>query len=183
MARYYRYRKYSRRFRRKGIWSSRINQIQEFQGTAGHTDYILQGNLVENPAQTSSTISQKYTVKNINFQFELTQGNPGQLNSSAQEFTVYIMFVPQGYIPTGLPSAYVDLPYNHPEWILCHKFIGQLYTPAATTVPQKFRMSSRLARKLDTGDRIIYLALGKNNGGQEAYVSLNGLVKYNSKSN
>jgi hypothetical protein len=181
MARYYRYRKYSRRYRRKGIWSSRINTVYEGQTAGAGDQYILQGNLVQNPAQNENTISSKYTVKNIDFQFEILQ-NPGQGDYAAQMFSVYIMYVPQGYVPTGVPSAYFDLPNNHPEWIMAHRYIGNLY-PQAGNYRSKFTMSSRLARKLDTGDRIIYLAIGQNGSGASATVSLKGLVKYNSKSN
>ena len=183
MARYTRYRKYSRRYRRKGIWSNRISNISGSQSAAPGAEYIIYYNLAQNPQQNNDTISNKYTVKNINLQLEIS-GEVGTLND-VENLQAFICFVPQGYIPTGVPSAYRDLPYNHPEWIMAHRFIGAPQSDTSNYYPP-LRISSRLARKLDTGDRIVLIILGNNTAeGFEtsSTIDYRGIVKYVTKAN
>lgn len=179
MARYRRYRKYSRR---RHIWSSRISNIQGSQLATSGNDYIVYYNLCQNPAQSESTISQKYTVKNIHVSLNLNNSsNAAQPNINNLQF--FVCYVPQGYIPTGVPSSYKDLPYSHPEWIMAHRFIGQLPTPSATGTYTTWNIRSRLSRKLDTGDRVVLIILGTNNSGSSYTLDYKGIVKYVTKSN
>lgn len=177
MARYRRYRKYSRRNRK--TWSTRLNNFSGQQSAAPQSNYVIYTNLCQNPAQDVNTVSQLYTVKNINCQVNLWG------SSAINNLQAYVMYVPQGYIPTGVPSAYGSLPYDHPEWIMAHRFIGR---PQATNsgVTEQLRLFSRLARKLDTGDRIVMIILGTNttaSGGSSVTLAYDGLVKFNTKAN
>lgn len=178
MAKYTRYRKYSRR--RKGIWSSRISNITGEQLATANSQYVIYYNLCSNPSQSDSTVSNKYTVKNINTQLELSTEN--EYNNAIENLQAFVCYIPQGYVPTGTPSAYADVPYNHPEWIMAHRFIGSAQSDGNNFFPP-LRISSRLARKLDTGDRVVLILLGNNTSGASATLQYRGVVKYVTKAN
>ena len=151
-----------------------MTNIQGSQSVANQGDLIVSYNLCQNPGQTDSTVSNKYTVKNIDLQLAYVAN---QLFTNLQAF---ICFIPQGAVPTGTPSAYADVPYNHPEWIMVHRFYG----PSANqngSFPVKIK--TRLSRKLDTGDRIVLIILGTNAVGSTNTFEYQGVVKYNTKAN
>lgn len=180
-------RRYRRRFRKKN-WSTRLTNFTGSQLATAANNFIIYQNLAQNPAQSVDTVSNLFTVKNINCQVEL-QGSASQIIENLQ---AYIMYIPQGYVPTGTPGAYADIPFDHPEWIMAHRYYGSpniefQQTPGTTANTPGFpplRLRSRLARKLDTGDRIIILILGNNTSQtQSAELNYSGLVKYNTKAN
>lgn len=153
------------------------------QSAAGGSNYIIYQNLCQNPAQDVNTVSQLFTVKNINCQVEMEGEGTYQLIENLQ---AYVIFVPQGYVPTGAPSAYETLPFDHPEWIMAHRYYGSAQHQLNSTTPgfPPIRLSSRLARKLDTGDRVILLILGTNTSGDASTtLDYRGLVKFNTKAN
>jgi len=176
---YRRYRKYSRRNRKS--WSTRLLTFKGAQSVAPGIAYVIYSNLCQNPAQDINTVSNLYTVKNINCQVELE--GEGQI----ENLQAYIMYVPQGYVPTGVPSEYANLPFDHPEWIMAHRFYGSPQREGSNITPgfPPLRLFSRLARKLDTGDRVILLILGENTNAGTASITLDyqGLVKFNTKAN
>ena len=178
MAKYRRYRKYTRR---RHIWSSRLQNFSGAQSVATNTEFVIYYNLCSNPVQSQDTVSQKYTVKNISCQMELATEDyidPRYV----ENLQAYICFIPQGYIPTGTPSAYADVPYNHPEWIMAHRYFGSCLQDMNVFYPP-LRLRTRLARKLDTGDRIVLIILGKNTKTETATLSYQGIVKYVTKAN
>ena len=177
MAKYRRYRKYTRR---RHIWSSRLQNFSGEQLAAQNVDFVIYYNLCSNPVQTQDTVSQKYTVKNINCQMEIA--GPGLEMGSIENLQAFICFIPQGYVPTGTPSAYADVPYNHPEWIMAHRYFGSCQNDSVPYYPP-LRLRTRLARKLDTGDRIVLIILGKNNYQGTAQIEYQGVVKYVTKAN
>lgn len=179
MAKYYYKKRYYRK--RKGIWSTRISNITGSQLIGSNSDAIIYYNLCQNPSQTDSTVSNKYTVKNVNLQLELSAESSAS-TSDLENFQAYIMYIPQGYVPTGVPSAYGTLPFDHPEWIMTHRFIGQAQGDNTNYFPP-LKISSRLARKLDTGDRIVLIILGHNQNSSSNTIQYRGLVKYNTKAN
>lgn len=183
MARYTRYRRYSRRFRRKGIWSSRITNFTGSQSATAGNQFVIYQNLTTNPSQSEDSVSIKYTVKNINAAIQLESSG----TASVENLQAYVMYIPQGYIPTGVPGAYADAPYQHPEWIMAHRFIGSAQYDATNIAVQPgfpaLRLSSRLSRKLDTGDRIVLIILGSNTATSSVTLDYQGLVKYNTKAN
>lgn len=181
MARYRRRRLTYRRKRHS--WSTRIFNFSGAQSVAQGQQYIIYYNLCQNPAQTNDTISQKYTVKNIDISVELeSEDTNGQLYINNLQY--FVCFIPQGYVPTGVPSAYADVPYNHPEWIMAHRYIG---TPTNRQDPgyAPTRIRSRLSRNLDTGDRIVLIILGNNTSTQANSYTVNyrGITKFNTKAN
>lgn len=175
MAKYRRYRKYTRRNRK--TWSTRLTNISVSQLTTAGVPFFIYRTLATNPAQDDNTVSQRFTVKNVHAQvnIELTDG----LNTVVENLQHYIMYVPQGY------TLNESTPYDHPEWIMAHRFLGSPLPDANNYYPPQ-TLFSRLARKLDTGDRVVYLLLGSNTGsgsGNNATIYVNGIVKLNTKAN
>lgn len=181
MARTRRSRRYYRRNRKS--WSSRITEFSGSQSAA--QKYIIYQNICSNPSQDNLTVSNLYTVKNIDCQFELSCPDANMSLPEVENLQFYVMYVPQGYIPTGVPSAYAGLPFDHPEWIMAHRFVGSP-TSDANQIIKSYKIKTRLARKLDTGDRVILLILGDNvHSPQNVAFTLayQGLVKYVTRAN
>lgn len=151
MAKYTRYRKYSRRSRNK--WSPNIaHTIGEIVNAQPASTFFNSYVLSFNPVQTNTTVPQIFTVKNIEFN--------GTFESSSAAGTIeglcaFIMFVPQGM---NITASYDT---EHPEYIMAMKFFG---SPSQDSVQQyqPLRIKSRLARKLNTGDSIILYLKGHN---------------------
>jgi len=178
MARYQRYRKYSRR-RFGKRWSTRLSSINVTQLVAANQQFFVFRTLATNPAQDDNTVSQRFTVKNVNVQVNIEDAaSSGTTTPSIVEnLQHYILYIPQGYTLTA------DTPFEHPEWIMAYRFIG---SPVSDTNPgyAPLRISTRLSRKLDTGDRIVYLLIGSNQStGVSSTIYVSGLVKLNTKAN
>lgn len=171
------------RRRRRNSWSTRIFNFSGAQSVAQQQQYVIYYNLCQNPAQTNDTISQKYTVKNIDVSVELEpEGLTAQAYINNLQF--FVCFIPQGYIPTGVPSAYAGVPFDHPEWIMAHRYVGSPVHPSDPGYAP-LRVRSRLSRNLDTGDRVVLIILGTNTTTQSNSYTINyrGLVKFNTKAN
>lgn len=176
MAKYTRYRKYSRRNRRK-TWSTRLTNISVSQLANPGVGFFVYRTLATNPAQDDNTVFQRFTVKNVHAQvnIELQSGSV----DTVENLQHYIMYVPQGY------TLSESLPYDHPEWIMAHRFLGSPQPDQSNYYPPQ-TLFTRLARKLDTGDRIIYLLLGTHTGSstsQSVTLLVNGIIKLNTKAN
>lgn len=181
MARYLRTRKYSRYNRRK-TWSSRISNIRGAQSVTANNNLIVYYDLCKNPEQSESSVSNKFTVKNVHLQLELAHSATANSDpSQIENLQAYIVYIPQGYAGEA-PSEYANIPFAHPEWIMTYRYIGSCQ-PDTPYYPS-LKMFSRLSRKLDTGDRITLIILGNNTSSQYSNtVSYQGLVKYNTKAN
>lgn len=127
--------------------------------------------LVLNDVDGFSNLSVKNFATNLICELPLSPGN-----ANVEEVGYYIMFVPEGYTPAA------NFPFIHPEWIMNYSYIG---TPLADNVPVGFniRKTSRKARKLKPGDKIILFVLASNTTTTSADLNINGLVKYYSKRN
>ena len=171
------------KYYKKHTWSTRISNIGGAQSVAPNAKCIIYYNLCQNPVQNADTVSNKYTVKNIDLQLEVSVADVSSGNGLLENFQAFICYIPQGYIPTGTPSAYEDVPFNHPEWIMTHRYIGNPLADNSTSY-LPLHIKSRLARKLDTGDRIVLIILGANQGTPSSMtIDYRGLVKYNTKAN
>ena len=171
----------SRRYRRRsGRWAPNIVKISSTnQATTG--EWFNAEELVTNPTNTSSGISQSFTVKN--FEINFTIETEGLSSSNALEsITAYIMFVPQGM--TVSSSYYAD----HPEYILAYKFLGSPNSPYFTVTSssttkyerqqyQPYRIKTRMSRRLQTGDKIILYIQGSNQDVTQNY-NIDGLVRW-----
>ena len=138
--------------------------------------------LATNPVQDITTTSQVFTTKNFDISFTLEQSsNTGSgVNSSLiEDITAYVMYVPQGMNVTSL--------YNnqHPEYVLNYKYYGSPATDSNQTY-QPYKIRTRLARKLNTGDSII-LFLKYNYASQTGVTGtifeLHGVVRWWTKAN
>ena len=169
--RYYRRRRY---YRKRKIWSSNISKIQSTSQSAQSGNFNNYITLCENPVQSNSSISQKYTVKNIelSYQFEVATASV----ESLENICVYIMYVPQGMDVTNSLVTY------HPEYIMAYRYLG---TPNddGDNYRNPLFIKTRLSRTLNTGDRIMLVLNGYNQS--TSYVSYNmfGIVRWWSKAN
>lgn len=166
---------YRRRYRRRGRWSSNIQPISEtFTAEPGVTGNSY--TIAQNPAQSNNTVSIQYTAKNIEAAFciETLQSTTGAID----DLTYYIMYVPQGY------TISLDLPLNHPEWIMAYKFIGNSQMYVSNSNPYQVpKIKTRLARRLNTGDSIIFLWTANNNGTSSISFKESGLLRWWTKAN
>lgn len=172
MARYYRKRRIYKKS--KARWSSRITNINDQQTVPANGQLFFGRALATNPAQEVTTISQKYTVKNVWMQFNLESNLEG---SSVDNTQIFVLYIPQGYTATA------NTPYEHPEWIMAYRYIG---TPTASNQPGygPLIVKSRLARTLDTGDEIKWMLLGVNSSaGNAQTVNIRGIIRFNTKAN
>lgn len=167
-------RRYRRFYKRKGKWSTRLTNINVTQQVNGGIQFFVFRTLATNPVQDDNTVSQRFTVKNVQCQIEIQQtgGEQAGINFCQQ----YILFIPQGYQLTA------DTPYEHPEWIMAHRYLGSPVENDTPYFPAQ-RFTTRLARKLDTGDRVVYLFSGTNTSQSQSTINVNGVVKLNTKAN
>lgn len=180
MARFRRYRKYTRRNRAR--WCSNIQEIETQKYTAPQNgasgDSIT---LVSNPIQLQTAVSQIYTVKNIECSF--TFSSEYFSSRYLEDLAVYIMFVPQGMNLTN------DYNLQHPEYIMAYKYIGSPTLESTNNnAPgqqyQPVKIKTRLARKLNSGDQIILFWKLKNQSITENYdYEIGGLIRWWTKAN
>jgi len=150
MAKYRRYRKYSRRS--YGKWAANIQEISNTILTLDQGVNYTTYTLAFNPTQLNTAVSQTFTVKN----FEISSIINIPLESGGtlrhwEDFAAYIMFVPQGM---NVTASYNN---EHPEYIMAYKFLGKPGNEYTTTGQQfqPVKVKSRLSRKLQSGDSII----------------------------
>lgn len=172
-------------YRRKGRWSANIKTLTSQAIQAGIGTFFGVTDLCTNPVQTDNSVSQQYTVKNVEVSFEIDFPN-GQASALAginiEALVTYIMFVPQGMTVTE------TYPNTHPEYIMAYKFYGSpnyeftandIVNPGRNAV----RVKTRLSRRLQTGDKIILLIVGNNNGNNSVNLDYNGIVRWWTKAN
>jgi len=169
-------KKVIRKYYKKGRWSANIKNIQETLDVDKDQTFFYNQILCENPPQAQNSVSQQYTAKNFEFTFELESTSNDEL--WFENLMGYIMFVPQGY------NVDDQLPFKHPEWIMAYKYYG---SPKADETPLPiFRIRTRLARRLQTGDSIIFLLIGRTQaweGTSKKRLNPKGLVRWWTKAN
>lgn len=174
-------RRYSRRYRRRSArWSPNItNILSSIAAAEPGAAFFGTIDLAVNPAQSNQSVSQTFTVKNIELTIQLeTPSSTGW--SVIENATGYIMYVPQGMQVT------VDYATQHPEYIMAYRYIGTPENESAASasgVRNPLRVRSRLARKLQTGDSIVFLIVGVNTGSASQNVDVRGLVRWWTKAN
>ena len=171
-------RKYIRRryYRRKGRWSANIKTLTEQAiNTASNSSFYGATDLCSNPVQLDTTVSQQYTCKNIELSFEIESSSTNELN--IEGLTSYIMFVPQGMIVTE------TYPNTHPEYILAYRYIGSPTIDGQQPGRLPVKIKTRMARRLQTGDKIILLVVGTNTSTDAPVLRFGGLVRWWTKAN
>lgn len=168
-------RKISRRYRRRrGRWSVNIKNIEQSHSLQPG----INGNSIDlclNPIQSDITVSQQYTVKNIELSV-FSEQIDNNLAGDIEGIEHYIMYVPQGM---NLTTEYN---LEHPEYIMAYYYQGN---PVDDKTPTGYRLKikSRMARRLQTGDRIIYFYKCRNTYTQQISLNTRGLVRWWTKAN
>lgn len=171
-------RRYSRRYRRRSTrWSPNIANLLSTVAAPADSSFYGTIELATNPVQSNQSVSQSFTVKNVELtlQLECVNGYNWLENCAG-----YIMYVPQGMNIT------VDYPQQHPEYIMAYRFIGSPDYESANTASTRnaVRVRTRLARKLQTGDSIIFFIAGVNITNANSFsVEIHGLVRWWTKAN
>lgn len=162
---------------KKGKWSPNIYTIGTTNLTAYSGSFFVKQELAKNPVQSINTISQVYTVKNVELNFELSTPAQQELNG----IIVYIMYAPQGIT---VNENYAN---EHPEYIMAYRFLGKAnnYSSSAPQNPGRnaIKVKSRLSRKLQTGDSIVLLIVGQNTSSTSNYLYLSGIFRWWTKAN
>lgn len=162
-------------YRPRGKWSANIKTLtaQTINANAS-SSFFSTSDLCANPIQVESTVSQQYTVKNIELSYEIETDNFYYIEG----LTAYIMYVPQGMTITE------TYPNQHPEYIMAYRFLGSPNRDEGTT-PNRLpsRIKTRLARRLQTGDKIVLLIVGLNEYNSAQTLKFNGLIRWWTKAN
>ena len=183
MAKYRRYRKYSRRSHAK--WSPNIQEIATTTVTAPRNSTFYQTFVLSfNPTQVNTAVSQIYTVKRIECSFYI-DSDIGTYPQDIEDVAAYIMFVPQGMNVTQNYNV------QHPEYIMAYKFLGSPTFDTASSTSnvhgqqyQPTRVNTRLSRKLNSGDSVILFIKGNNtNESRDTTFDFHGLIRWWTKAN
>lgn len=172
MARRYRRRRF---YRVRGRWSSNIRNITTEQTIPPASTFFNITVLCNNPSQNDNTVSQKYTIKNIEYTYQIENRDSGG-TGSIENLSSYIMYVPEGMIVTE------TYPYSHPEYIMAYRYQGSCFGDTTSIILPKIK--TRLSRTLNTGDKIVCLTIGDNtNSTGNIPVDIRGLVRWWTKAN
>lgn len=171
MARYYR-RRYTRtivRAPRKKWGSNMVNVNMNALDTTGVETLAASVVLAEN--KTETTAPTPVIIKAGNFRLQGDLHLIGGSSGKTVTITLYIIFVPQGISFTSATS-YSNFIQNHPEWIMAWRVLEGGYIPSTgeSFDSNRFTVSSRLKRNLNSGDGIYAVLIVENT---EQGVSLN----------
>lgn len=165
-----------KRYYKKGRWSANIASISNDLELTTQGQFYTTILLTQNPIQNSSTVSQQYTVKNIELNATIeTSGVAG--NIWTEELSIYIMYVPQGM---NITQNYA---FEHPEYIMAYRYIG---TPQIDHNPNYMipKIKTRLSRRLQTGDSIIAFVTGDvEQENPELTAAIRGICRWWTKAN
>lgn len=176
-------------YRRKGRWSANIRNISDSQINIEVGNFYFTTTLTTNPAQSTSTVSQQYTVKNFELSFSLDLNNNAtpNLGSNIENIIFYVMYVPQGITVDS------NLPIQHPEWIMTYKFMGSIDMEVENNnqiglsyiAPRRgpYKIKTRMARRLQTGDSVVLLITGVNKNNGSVSGDMSGLLRWWTKAN
>lgn len=163
MARYYRrrYRTIVRAPKKK--WATGYKDISGVFEYGDSTRFVYHTPLVVNSNQSSDPTPVIVKTGNFRVQFDATikVGASGAIEAKA-----YVVYVPEGWnIGTEGSETSISQLRNivaqHPEWILVWRQLDFGNANAAGTFDTSVvRMSSRLKRNLNSGDRIMFIILG-----------------------
>lgn len=167
-------RKRIRRYRKKGRWSSNIKNVSNQSiNVSNQGEFYGYFTLTSNPAQSDNTVSQQYTVKNIEFSFQIET----PLDGNVENIVVYIMYLPQGFTLTN------NLVNEHPEWIMAYRYLGAPDNDGEPQYRYPRKIKTRLSRRLQTGDSIILYLTGYNAQNLDAMLRFHGLIRWWTKAN
>lgn len=162
MARYYRRRTYTRVVRPKKKWGSNMIGIDMTvanpSGSTSDSGYFA-STLAANKTESNAPTPVVVKTGNFKLQADLYSFNQSGSVSGRPEVKCFIVFVPQGMEPTTYTAA-AGIINNHPEWIMAWKVVDTGAVGLNATVDfNRFAMSSRLKRNLNSGDSILCILL------------------------
>ena len=180
MPRYYRrrYRTIVRAPKKK--WGSNLiavdmSVVNPSGSTADRGYHVI--TLAANKTETNAPTPVVIKTGNFKLQADYWTINQSTTLPTGPEVKCFIVFVPQGMEPTNYASA-AGLINNHPEWIMAWKVVDSGSVNANTSVDfNKFSMSSRLKRNLNSGDSVMCLLLVEGISPQTT-VSVKGLCQF-----
>lgn len=176
-------RRYRRYRRARGKWAANIKRIAGDGVVSANTPFVDYITVAQNPEQEDTAVSQIFRVKNIEIACQVETQKP-----QVENLEYYIMYVPEGY---PLPEDR-SLPIKHPEWIMAYKFIGNATSSSAISSSSIYltnenaqvpRIRTRLTRKLQSGDQIVFVVCGYNKTTDNLNVFYNGLLRWWTKAN
>lgn len=159
--------------RTKGRWSANIKELSINNAIDGDTIFYMSETLCSNPVQNNAIVNTQFTVKNVELQFALQ----GDDSSKFDALTGYIMYVPQGM------SITTEYPNQHPEYIMAYKYFGGCEPYTADYNRNPAIVKTRLSRRLQTGDYIIFFLKGSHTGTNNDNISITGIVRWWTKAN
>lgn len=177
MARSYYRRRYTNRYYggyKKKNWSSNIITSSTTITFPASSTYGAGSALCLNPSQSVATVSQPFTVKNIKLSVSSVASQVA-ISDAVDNIIVAIVYVPQGYTVTYNTLA------EHPEWFMAVKYIDNpsLEQSSANGSQYKpFTVSTRLARKLQTGDSIQLCVFGTSSSSNPAPVTFRFMAQW-----
>ena len=161
-----------RKYYKKARWSSNIKNIEDQSISLPQGKNSASITLCYNPAQSDTTVSQQYTIKNVEFSYQLEVPMGG---GDIENICGYIMFVPQGM------SVGNNYPELHPEYIMAMRFYGS--PDPDTPYRNPLKIKTRLSRRLNTGDSIIFYICFINTSTTSYISKINGLLRWWTKAN
>lgn len=161
-----RYYRRTRTVRPKKKWATNITRLIGQQSAivnilpkaqAEYTHYLYSSALVTNSATTS--IPTPTILKCGNFKLKGDLRIAYSLEGGGTTVTIagcvaYIVYVPEGY------DVNAQIVYQHPEWIMAWTPVDMNLVGSNVSTSQdvqKFSISSRLKRNLNSGDRVMLL--------------------------
>lgn len=175
MARYYR-RRYTRVVKPKKKWATNLvalNPVATSSNNLSMMQYIICQNA--NPTATPTPV----ILKTGNFKVQVDAFfNPS--TNTAVEFSAYVMYVPEGmdFNTFSDVQAFIQ---KHPEWILCWKYASYDFVSGnGIGNIDSIKMSSRLKRNLNSGDKIVFFGLAEAGSSQATFnvIGARGMVQY-----
>lgn len=162
--------------KKSGRWSANIKNLSETKSGISPGINYNSVDLCINPPQNEASVSQQFTVKNVELSV-FGDFNSG-VNNDLEELEHYIMYVPQGMTVTSSYNL------QHPEYIMQYYYQGNPLGDGQTS-GFKLKIKSRLARRLQTGDKIIYFYKfnNTNSGTLTNEFRISGLVRWWTKAN
>lgn len=168
-------RYHKRRYRKKSWVKKFIQSTHDGMTVSAGSQFSKFFDIVQAPVDNSQVVPQPYYVTRIKVQFEIEEATPG--DSAAVHFeglVGYICYVPEDITPTPL------LPEKHPEWVLGHRFYGSLMSDITQT--KVFTCYSPLKKKLNSGDKIVFLVTGYNTSQNSSYsFYINNFISFYSR--
>lgn len=173
MARRY-YRRRTVAVRPKKKWASNIQLINQ---AGDRPRYVIE--LCSN--STQSTSPTPVVVKTGNFKLRLdaqVSTSGGMSITNWPSVSYYVMYLPEGFEFTASPSHAELLSFitKHPEWIMAYSVAGSNTTTSSKWDLETCTFSSRLKRNLNSGDKIVLIAVQEEDNA--VLLNVRGVVRF-----